>query len=116
MTKYNNDATFALQARCIFVPEECLEEAFQELSNSTPLDLISILNWFEDTYLGRSNNLNGRQPALFPYNVWTVYQRTIDGEARTNNYAEASHRRLQAEFGMDHLHSENLLMALGKYN
>ena len=34
--------------------------------------------------------------------MWSVYKRTVNGEDRTNNYVEAAHRRLQAEFGVDH--------------
>ncbi|KAI1697099.1 hypothetical protein DdX_18696 [Ditylenchus destructor] len=32
----------------------------------------------------------------------SVYQRTLDGEGRTNNHAEAAHRRLQTELAHDH--------------
>ncbi|KAI1707059.1 hypothetical protein DdX_12648 [Ditylenchus destructor] len=45
---------------------------------------------------------NGRRPALFAYEMWSVYQRTLDGEGRTNNHAEAAHRRLQTELAHDH--------------
>ena len=39
---------------------------------------------------------------MFPPHICSVYERTLNGEDRTNNYVEAAHRRLQAEFGMDH--------------
>ncbi|KAI1718781.1 hypothetical protein DdX_05889 [Ditylenchus destructor] len=37
-----------------------------------------------------------------PYEMFSVYQRTLDGEGRTNNHAEAAHRRLQTELAHDH--------------
>ncbi|KAI1721081.1 MULE transposase domain-containing protein [Ditylenchus destructor] len=45
---------------------------------------------------------NGRRPPLFGYDMWSVYQRSMDEEGRTNNYAEAAHRRLQTELARDH--------------
>ncbi|KAG8238222.1 hypothetical protein J437_LFUL017251 [Ladona fulva] len=34
--------------------------------------------------------------------MWNLYNRVLNGEIRTNSYAEAAHRRLQAELGMDY--------------
>ncbi|XP_003747401.1 protein kinase C theta type-like [Galendromus occidentalis] len=34
--------------------------------------------------------------------MWSVFQRMVDGKARTNNYAEGAHRRMQLEFGVSH--------------
>lgn len=102
---YNNDAVFALQARMItsmaFIPLIDLEAALEELGNHLPNDLQPILDWFEDTYIGRRNRRgNGRRPPLFPVEMWNVYERSLRGEDRTNNHAEAAHRRLQTELGM----------------
>lgn len=33
---------------------------------------------------------------LFPPTLWSVYQRTLDGEPRTNNHLEGWHRRFKA--------------------
>ena len=62
-----------------------------------------MLQWFEDYYIGRPNrHRDGRRPAIFPPAIWNIYQRVIDGRNRTNNHAEAAHRRLQLELGMEH--------------
>lgn len=102
---YNTDPDFALSARMIvalaFVPPASVEEALDILSVETPPALQPVMNWFEDAYMGRMMR-RGRRVATFPNAIWTVYQRTLDGTDRTNNHAEAAHRRLQAEFGMDH--------------
>ncbi|XP_018494357.1 uncharacterized protein LOC108864009 [Galendromus occidentalis] len=80
MSRYSNDDDFALNARMIaalaFVPPAELNNAISELAALLPPELVTVLNYFED--------------------------RTLDGEARTNNYAEAAHRRMQLEFGVSH--------------
>ena len=106
LRRYNTDPDFALVARMIvalsFVPIEDLDVALEALENEIMEDLTPILNWFEDVYRGRQNRNRTRRRALFPPHMWSVYERTLNGENRTNNYVEAAHRRLQAEFGMDH--------------
>jgi hypothetical protein len=103
---YNSDGDFALAARMIvalaFVPMENLEAAFEELSGETSEVLHPIVDWFEDNYMRRPNRRGGRRPATFPPEIWNVFERTINGDNRTNNYAEAAHRRMQVEMGMDH--------------
>lgn len=107
MGNYNNDADFALCCKMVmslaFVPLNNLDEAIDELSNELPNSLQPLLQWFEDNYVGRPNRRGvGRRPAMFPPNLWSLYDRTLTDVHRTNNYAEAAHRRLQTELGMDH--------------
>lgn len=105
-SRYNNDADFALSARMIasvaFVPIDQIENAIEQLSDELPAELIPVLNYFEDNYLGRLNRNQTRRRPLFDPSIWSVYDRTLAGVARTNNFAEAAHRRLQVEFGVDH--------------
>ncbi|XP_018496149.1 uncharacterized protein LOC100905603 [Galendromus occidentalis] len=108
--RYNRDPDFSLSARMIpalaFVPPAHINTAMSELAPELPEELMPVLNYFEDNYIGRLRLAPGaeivRAPARFPIAMWSVYQRTVDGEARTNNFAEAAHRRLQGEFGVDH--------------
>ena len=106
LRRYNTDPDFALTPRIIvalsFVPIEDLDVALEAMENEIMEDLMPIINWFEDVYIGRQNRNRTRRRALFPPHMWSVYERTVNGEDRTNNYVEAAHRRLQAEFGMDH--------------
>ncbi|KAK0415522.1 hypothetical protein QR680_011989 [Steinernema hermaphroditum] len=106
LTRYGNDGEFALNARKIislaFLPPTRIEDALLHLEDTLPQDLIPILSWFEDNYVGRPTRSGRRQPALFPIVMWSVYARTKDGTDRTNNYSEAAHRRIQAEFQMQH--------------
>ncbi|KAF0985626.1 hypothetical protein HZS_3781, partial [Henneguya salminicola] len=84
LRRYNTDHDFARAARMIvalsFVPIEDID----------------------DVYIGRQNRNRTKRSALFPPHMWSIYERTVNREHRTNNYVKAAHRRLQAEFGMDH--------------
>ncbi|XP_050517464.1 uncharacterized protein LOC126892075 [Diabrotica virgifera virgifera] len=107
MGRYNNDADFALHARMItslaFIPVHDLDNAIEELSHSLPPELEPLLQWFEDTYVGRPNRRgNGRRPAIFGPELWSVHNRVLSDTDRTNNHAEAAHRRLQIELSMNH--------------
>ncbi|XP_018494023.1 uncharacterized protein LOC108863854, partial [Galendromus occidentalis] len=74
-----------------------------ELTPELPEELMPVMNYFDDNYIDRLIGAEiVRAPARFPIAMWSVYQRTVDGEARTNNFAEAAHRRLQSGFGVDH--------------
>lgn len=43
-----------------------------------------------------------RTEPLFRPEEWSVYQRTLDGEDRTNNFSEAGMRRLKNAFSCQH--------------
>jgi hypothetical protein len=107
--EYANNAVFAMHVRMItalaFVSIISLEIAFNELltyihANQPALE--PLLDSFEDTYLGRPVR-NGRRDPLFPVEMWNVHDRVINLQDRTNNYAEAAHRRMQSAIQMDHL-------------
>ena len=95
---------FALHARMIaalaFAPTDNSDDAFDALSNELP----PILNWLEDNYIGRPGRNNRRsRPALFPPEIWSMYLRTISGTDKTNNHAQAAHRRLKRELDVIYL-------------
>ena len=104
---YNNAPNFALQARMIpamaFVPIPQLDIAFAALGQILPAQLQPILEWLEDNYMGRRvGNNNNRRPPSFPIPMWNVNNRVQQHLERTNNYAEAAHRRIMAELQTDH--------------
>ena len=81
-----------------FVPPQRIEIALQDLSDYLPDELQPILDWFEDNDLGRIDRRgNGRRAATFPIEMWNMYLRVLNHEARTNNHAEAANRRIDAE-------------------
>ena len=77
------------------------------MPSSPQHDLMPVLRYFENTYVGeliliRPDGSVMRRRSLFPIAMWSVYDRTVNGEARTNNFSEAAHKRLQTEFGVHH--------------
>uniref|UniRef100_A0A5S6QNH7 FLYWCH-type domain-containing protein n=1 Tax=Trichuris muris TaxID=70415 RepID=A0A5S6QNH7_TRIMR len=106
MPRYNRDGEFALAARMIiaiaFVPEDHVDRMFEQLVREAPRDLWPVLDWFEHNYIGTQNRFGSRRIPPFPPKVWSTYERTLQGRHRTNNFAEAAHRRLRSELGVDH--------------
>ncbi|XP_072177746.1 uncharacterized protein [Diadema setosum] len=104
---YLADNEFRVQARMIaaiaFVPLADVERAFGALSEIAPPELRPVLNYFEDTYVGRPQiRGNERAPPRFPQLMWNVHEATLEGSSRTNNHVEGWHRRFQVGVGADH--------------
>jgi hypothetical protein len=98
ISNYNNNADFALSVKMItalaFVKIEDIDKAVDELAEYLLDELQDLLDWFEENYIGRKNrSKNGRRPALSPPSLWNVHDRVINGQDRTNNYAEAANRK-----------------------
>ena len=69
--------------------------------DNSPPEQQPVLDWLEDNYIGRPTR-RGHRPPVFPYEMWNVHDRVVQHLDRTNNHAEAAHRRIQAELQMDH--------------
>ncbi|KAL3087650.1 hypothetical protein niasHS_009858 [Heterodera schachtii] len=74
-----------------------LDTEFGNLAAFRPL-----IDWLLDNYVGRPRPNGTWSQPLFRPDQWNVYQRTLDGDARTNNNAEAEHHRLQGAFNCRH--------------
>jgi hypothetical protein len=85
-----------------FVPEDDVEDSFEQLREHLPDNAAPILDYFEG-YIGRPRpNDQGRANPLFPLEMWNVHDRTVEGRPRTNNHVEGWHRRFQANIGASH--------------
>ncbi len=76
-----------------FVPEPQVVDVFEAVSDHVNDELQPVLDYFEDSYIGRPQR-RGRRPPMFPVSSWNQHQRTLDGLPRTNNHLEGWHRRL----------------------
>ncbi|CAF0904197.1 unnamed protein product [Didymodactylos carnosus] len=96
---YENDSNFAYDVNKIaalaFLQPSEVSQGFDELYLSLPPILQPLMDYFEDTYIGRRRP-NGRGTPRFPIELWNMHQRTINHSMRTNNFAEAWHRRLNS--------------------
>ena len=107
---YTADPEFSVHLRMIaalaFVPAGLVVNAFEELSDEIRrvfnADADDILDYFEDTYLGRPRRQGCRRNPIFMRNVWNMFHHCIVELPRTNNHVEGWHRRLQANLNMFH--------------
>lgn len=88
--RYENDEIFALQTKMIpalaFVPTNDVVATFEILNNDNlylPAELNPLMNYFEDTWIGRIANRNGRrQVPMFPVRLWNCYDAIRDGKPK----------------------------------
>ena len=62
----------------------------------------NVVDYFEDTYIGRLRPVGHRRAPLFDLALWNMYDQTIGDLLRTNNAIEGWHRRFQANVGAYH--------------
>jgi len=99
ISRYKNEQEFCIHVKSIialaFVPISDLDDALDIVLESLPEELIDLLDWFEDFYIGRKNrSCEGRRPTRFSLAMWNLYERVLTNKDRTNNHAEAANRRL----------------------
>ncbi|XP_018494353.1 uncharacterized protein LOC108864006 [Galendromus occidentalis] len=80
-SRYTSDDSFSLKARMIaalaFVVPTEIDNAVSELAPVLPAELIPVLNYFEDVYIGRLNGVRPdgtliRRAPQFPIEMWSV--------------------------------------------
>ena len=56
----------------------------------------AVLDYFEDTYIGRFRGSAARGAPLFSIEMWNMFHRTNQEMSRTNKHIERWHRRFQS--------------------
>jgi len=76
-----------------FVQQHRVVEAFEQLSDQVqfPAEAEPVIDYFEDTFIGRPNRNNQRRRPLFSVDMWNVYSAVEDGLPKTNNALEGWH-------------------------
>ena len=90
-------------AALAFIPPTDVVAAFEEIEDEIEgmdeeIELRQLLDYFEDTYIGRRDRRGRRRSPLFPLETWSVHQAVLDGRHRTQNRIEGWHRALQSNF------------------
>ncbi|CAF1600090.1 unnamed protein product [Didymodactylos carnosus] len=88
-------------AALAFLQPADVSQGFADLHNSSPPMLHPLLDYFEDTYIGRQRS-QGRCKPMFSVEFWNMHQRTTDLSMCTNNSAETWHRRLNSIIQCQH--------------
>ena len=84
-------------AALAFVPEPDVITAFEAVSEDFPLDGQAVIDYFEDTYIGRLRPGGHHRVPLFDLGLWNMYNQTLDDLPRTNNAVEGLHCSFQAK-------------------
>ena len=88
-------------------------DAFEELQDFADAEMGPILDYFEDTYIGRKRRRN-RAPPKYAHGLWNVEERLVDGLPRTNNAVEGWHRHMQSAVACQHPNLWKFLQVLKK--
>nr|CAI5821208.1 unnamed protein product [Callosobruchus analis] len=106
--KYETEPEFALKMKFLsalaFVPTTDVVEAFEILcdENMLPEDAQPILDYFEDTWIGRPQRRQHRRSPRFSHSMWNCFNTVVEGLPKTNNSIEGWHRAFEAQISADH--------------
>ena len=93
-------------AALVLVPPDEVEAYFEQYCdyprNLYNDDCDPIIDYFEDTYVGRFRRNAPRRAPLFAQALWNIIHRTFNDIARKNNILEGWHRSSQATAGESH--------------
>ena len=78
-----------------FVPDNRVIDALKILETELPDALQPVIDYFEDTYIGRPQCCDHRAPK-YVISIWHVNDHIWENIPRTSNAAEAFHRHMQA--------------------
>ena len=105
---YESDAGFALKMRMIaaiaFVPVADVVMSFEHLINNTdfPEEAQSVLDYFEDTWIGRPNHRLIHRPPHFDHVLWNCFNAAKFCASKINNACERWHRSFSKLIGASH--------------
>ena len=113
--QYQNDVDLNMCIRSMaalaFVPVNDIVESFETFSDNIPEVAQPVVDYFEDTYIGRQQR-RGRRNPRFPHTMWSIHERVVNNLPRTNNNVEGWHRHMQANISAYHPNFWHFLIIL----
>lgn len=110
--KYAVDSDFSLQIRYLsalaFVPINNVIQYFEKIISSyyfveNENILSKLVDYFEDTWIGRPNRRKCRRLAKFSIEMWNCYDSVLQNLPRTNNSVEGWHHAFNTALGANHV-------------
>ncbi|KAE9528681.1 hypothetical protein AGLY_012256, partial [Aphis glycines] len=106
--RYSTDVIFAHEIKKLsalaFVPVDNVISTLEELINSDYYeDLQTVVDYFEDTWIGRLTRGGRRRAPTFPIKIWNMFNAVIQGSPRTNNAVVGWHRAFNSALGANHV-------------
>ncbi|XP_064081858.1 uncharacterized protein LOC135198215 [Macrobrachium nipponense] len=92
--RYDTDAEFSLNIRMLlalaFVPADRVVETFSALmdENIFPAEALPIVDYYEDTWIGRPGRRNTRRQTKFEIEMWSCFERIQEDLPKMNNIIE----------------------------
>ena len=116
-TAYCENPELATQVRMLmaiaFVPLTDVVSAFEAVQEAALPEITPIVDYFEDTYVGRMRRRT-RAPPRYPPAQWNIHARLEIGLPRTNNNVEGWHRHMQAAVAAHHPNIWRFIQVLRK--
>ena len=84
-----------------FCPKNKVTAAFETLSEIILEEAIPIMDYFEDTYIGKPHR-RCRRSHIFDIDIWNMYSRVLDDLPKSNNSVEGWHHSFQFSLTCDH--------------
>ena len=117
---YRNHNEFAEFMRMLpalaFMPAQDVPRLFEDVfdPDSQTFDQRGqqVVDYFEDTYIGRPRRNGRRHSPVFSVDSWNVHDRALTGAARSNNAVEGWHNAFQAHVGAYHPNLWKLIRVL----
>ncbi|KAK7111040.1 hypothetical protein V1264_014822 [Littorina saxatilis] len=121
-TVYRDEEEFAKLMRMLpalaYLPPADVENAFETVFDPTSAFWDAraqpIIDYFEDTYIGRPRRRGPRHQPMFAVQMWNLHERTLTNNAKSNNSVEGFHNAFQGLLGAHSPSLWRLIAALKK--
>lgn len=103
ITTFSESKEFRISFRrvqCLaFLNLEEVDAVFIMIKSSSPVQLITFLNYVEKYYIGtlKQGRKSCRNQPMFPKKIWNVHERTLKDLPRTNNSLESWHKQFASD-------------------